>query len=538
MALSDKLLQLAFGRALPEMSYCLGIHLSANAAYIAETKMSGSKPKVEHLIKVPIPPPPADKAGTRVSGVLNTELLADTERLAALIKPAMAAAGKWRSEYAVVTLDHSFGILRYFVMPAVDQKFWKMAVPAEAKKYIPVQFEDLVTDFQVEPLSPGPDRRPRQGALFGVTQGRNLEYIRILLLRLGVKLAGIELGPCSMSRLWDVLEPAGGAPYAQVHFDQGEARVILSERGLPIFVREISMGAEAKVADRRKLDLTGCLDFAKKQLAAQRPTKVRLSGTSGEMPGWAEALAQESQLKVEPQDTAKLLGIQPAEWGGYAAIGAGIRHLINNRVIIDLSSTGRVDDNDRRAAMNIFVGAGAIAGLLLAVGLYRHGMAELKNRELSKLRARGAKVEAFQGKSKNDIESMVQEMRQRSASIAAATTANVRLTNILEQVVEALPDQVWVTNLTYLNSLESTVLGGPAMAGRDMRLNGNVIGASETAEQDQAMRFKQNLERDERFQKAFGTVDVSLTAAMEGAVAGQAASRTSFSINCSRKRGG
>lgn len=537
MALSDKLLQLAFGRTLPEMSYCIGIHLSATAAYVAEARVSGSKPKVEHLIKVPIPPPPPDKQGTRVTGVLNTDILADTERLAGLIKPAMAAAGKWRSEYAVVTLDHTFGILRYFVMPAVDQKFWKMAVPAEAKKYIPVQFEDLVSDFQVEPLAPGPDKRPRQGALFGVTQGRNLENVRHLLARLGVKLAGIELSPCSMSRLWEALEPAGGSPLAQIHFDQGDVHVILSERGMPIFVREIMMGPDAKVADRRKLDLTGCLDFAKKQLGAQRPSKVKLSGTNGELQGWVEALAQESQLKAEVQDTAKLLGIKPAEWGGYAAIGAGIRHLLNNRLTIDLSGAGRLDEADRRTALNIFAGTGALAAVFLALGLYRHGAAEMKNRELYRLRAKGAQVEAFQGKSKDDIERMVQELQGRSNTIAAITASSIRLTNILEQVTEDLPDQVWITQLSYMHPLEQAVGGGGAGSARSLSLNGNVIGASEAAEQDQAMKFKQGLERDERFQKAFSSVDVALSAGDSTSSGGQG-SRTSFAINCVGRRGG
>lgn len=543
MSISEKLLHASFGRSLPEMSYCLGIYLSATVAYVAEVRSSGAKPKIEHLVKVPIPPPPADKAGTRVTGVLNTDILADTDRLAGILKAAMSAAGKWHAEYAVVTLSHTFGILRYFVMPGIDAKFWKMAVPAEAKKYIPVQFEDLVNDFQIDPLPAGPDKRPRQGALFGVTQGRNLEHVQQLLAKLGVKLAGIELSAVSVSRLWDAVDPVAGAPYAQVHFDQGNVHIVLSERGIPLFVREILMGQDAKVADRRKLDLTGCLDFSKKQLGAARPGKIRVSGETAERPAWQEALAQETQLKVDHQDTPKLLGIQGAEWAGYAAMGAAMRHLVPNRLTVDLSGAGRVDDADRRTANSLFVGAGAIAAVFLALGAYRHGSAVMKAGELGRLRSRQMAVPAFQNKTPQEIEQLVGAMKNRSNAMAAVTQSRVTVTSMLEQLVENLPEQAWLNQINYANPIEGVSGGGPEGSGRALTLQGNVAGSSEAAEQDLAIRFKEQLQRDERFQKAFGGIEISVTAAPQGAGGGDnpdavASRRTGFSINCAGRRGG
>ncbi|MCX5788187.1 MAG: hypothetical protein NTX64_06735, partial [Elusimicrobia bacterium] len=383
--MSDNLVQVAFGRSMPEITHCLGIYLAPNVAFVAEASAAGGKPKVEHLVRVPLPPQAAQTQGTRVSTVLNTDMLSDTDRLAGLLRPALAQ-GKWRAQYAVVTLSHAFGILRYFAMPAVDQKFWKMAVPAEAKKYIPVQFDDLVNDFQIDVLPPGPDRRPRQGALFGVTQGKNMENVKVLLTKLGFQLAGIELAPCSVARLWEAVEPLGAVPHANVHFDHGSVTVTLSERGVPIFVREVLLGPDAKVADRRKLDLTGCMDFAKKQLGAQRPAKIRLSGATSEMAQWQEALAQESQAAVSVADSKKLLGIEGAEWGGLAAVGAAARHIVPHKLTLDLSGAGRVDDVDRRVALTVFSVAGALTALFLGVGLYRNVTAFVKQSELSRLR--------------------------------------------------------------------------------------------------------------------------------------------------------
>ncbi|MBI4424645.1 MAG: hypothetical protein HY554_13010 [Elusimicrobia bacterium] len=532
MKLTEKLEQLSFGKSLPEMSHCIGLYLSPTLAYVGELAMDGAKPKVEHLVRVPLPAPAS--MATKVGGVLNTDILADTDRLAGLLKQAMSGAGKWRSSYAMVSLAPSFGILRYFVMPAVDSKYWRMAVPAEAKKYIPVQLEDLVSDYQVEALPPGPDRRARQGALFGVTQGKNVESVRALLQKLGVKLGGVELAPSSTARLWDLLEPSAGAPYAQIHFDQGDVHVVLAERGIPLFVREILMGADAKVADRRKLDLAGCIDFTKKQLGAQRPAKVRVSGSNAEMAAWKDALTEEAGVPVTVQDTAKMLGLKGGEWGGYAALGAAARHLTNTGLTMDLSGSGRVDEIDRRTVSSLFALAGVAAAFFLAVGAFRHVQAQVKASELRRLNARGATLPAFKGKSSSDIEKMVQDMKSRAGSMGSVTVASIKVADILEQLAEDIPEQAWLNSVIYGFSLNAAV--SPSGGGRTLTLQGNAAGASESAEQEISYQFKNVLQRDPRFAKAFSAVEVSVQGAAGSG--GQSGTRTSFSVNCSGRRGG
>ena len=63
---------------------------------------------------------------------------------------------------------------------------------------------------------------------------------------------------------------------------------------------------------------------------------------------------------------------------------------------------------------------------------------------------------------------------------------------------------------------------------------------AEAVEQDQAMRFKQSLERDERFQKVFRYIDVALSAGDVGGggPGGSGGGRTRFTISCKGKSGG
>src|SRR5579885_1222087 len=148
MALDNLIEKLAFGTTTPQATHCLGLYLSPETIYLSETHEEKGRLVVDHLVRIPLPQPEAGKTATGLStATLNTDFLTETAKLAAVIKPSMAQI-KWGTKDVVVTLSHHLGLLRYFSMPAIDPKFWKTAVPLEAKKYIPIPFEMLSHDFQ------------------------------------------------------------------------------------------------------------------------------------------------------------------------------------------------------------------------------------------------------------------------------------------------------------------------------------------------------------------------------------------------------
>ncbi len=527
MGFSELVDQLAFGRSLPKLDSCVGIYLSSKAVFVAELRLKGGKPVVEHLVRLAVPSNAANE--TRMTGVLSTDILADTERLSALIRQAMAQ-GKWSSSHAVVTLSHHFGLLRYFMMPKIDAKYWQTAVPAEAKKYVPVQFDDLASDFQIRSLEPGPDLRPRQGALYGVTQNKNLENVRALISKLGLKLAGLELSPCSVGRLWDELGGSRPIPYAQVHFDSDNVHVLISEKGIPVFVREVLLGPDAKVADRRKLDLAGCLEFAQKQLGVQKPPEIRVSGSNPELHLWREAFAQEAGSPVSLQDPAKALGLKAGEWGGYAALGAALRALKPNAVLLDLATEGKIDAIDRKVVRTVIASSAAVAALLFCLGMGRLAWARAQSQELRRL-TRGNMPEAFKGKKLEAIEQMVNELQRRADSVRYLADRKSRVSGLLEQLSEDIPREAWLTQIEYTHPLEEALTDG-AGAKHLLTLSGNVWADNKISEQDIAYRFRDTLYGDERFRAVFKSVE----AAVSGSEAGKEKSRTRFTIQCSAGR--
>ena len=412
---------------------------------------------------------------------------------------------RWGSKFVMVTLSHHFGILRYFILPSIDRRFWKTAIPAEAKKYIPINFATLVNDFQLIPVPPGPDKRPKLGALFGVTPRKNLDSIRELVSKLGLQLVGVELAPVSTERLWDSIERTS-SPYAHVHFDEGDVRILVSDGGLPIFYRETFLSPNATAAEIRKIDLSGCIDFTKKQLGSKGPEKIRMSGQIADIAGWQAAFAQETGLKAGVMETDKLLGLKGGRWGGYAAIGAAQRHLAPTPLTLDLSGVGRVSEDDRRAAMAIFKLSAALTAVFLAIGGYRYAMLASKEGDLSRLKRTVSVLEDFEGKRAEDIETTIKQMREKVSSFGSITAKQVPLTHLLQAVAESIPDPAWITDMNYSNPI--TV--GEQQNSRSLTLTGNVIAPSPAVEQDLAFRFAENLRKSEIFSKAFKSIDPSV----------------------------
>lgn len=505
MALEDIIETLSFGETAPKVSHCLGLYLSPETIYIAQTRLdkAGGQPVVEHLLRVPVPPPEGAEGKTGPGATtLNTDFLSDNARLGALLKQSMETV-KWKSRHVMVTLSHHLGLLRYFTMPVIERPFWKTAVPLEAKKYIPIPFDALTYDYQVISLPGEAGGKPRQGALIAVTQRKNLANIKILLEGLGLTLCGMEVAPCSVLRLWQGLEKeAEAGPYAQVHFDGGNVRILVADKGVPMFFREVFLGQEASLADQRKVDLGNCLSFSQAQLGVGKLSAVRVSGGEPAPAQWKEVFSKEANLPVAVQETASLLGVKKGDWGGYAAIGASLRFIGVKTMALDMGAVGRVTDEEKRVAKDILLLALALSGALAFVGLFRETVYRFKAGELGKYK-RDVSVEAvFANRSSAEIERMIRAMREQSEAVGVLGQENVKASAVLRDVVENLPEKTWLTSLDLNNPLQRTDRLAP-----ELRLRGHAVGASKQEEQDLYFQVESNLRQGKVIKALFADVN-------------------------------
>lgn len=485
--------QIAFGKAKEASGPCLGLYLSPETIYIAETKVKGAAVTVDHLVRIPIPPDGKAAAGTMT---MSTDFLSDPAKVGGLIRQSMSQI-RWNSKNVVVTLSHHLGLLRYFPMPPMERRYLKTAVPVEAKKYIPIPFETLAHDFQAAPMPPDPAGKPRNGVLIAVTQTKNQANIQGLLQNLGLNLIGLEVAPCSVMRLWQAIEPPKGSePFVQVHFDGGSVRIMIYDRGLPVFFREVFLGAAATVADQRKIDMTGCLSFAQKQLGLAAVSKIKLSGTPATLGPWVEAFTQETGVKAEIQDTAKLLSIKGGDWGGYAAIGASTRGTVTSALTLDLAAKDRVAEDERQVARDIIIAGMALGAVIALTGVFQAAGYSHRAQELNNYVVEEDVKNALSGLQPVEIDMKLQEMRDQLKKLKQISGGEKPvLSTILRDIVEIMPDNLWLDKLTIINPL------GDDKAVLEISLHGHARGQSSAEEQDLAFQFKEILLHDPRLSK-------------------------------------
>lgn len=509
MAYEELINNLAFGAQTRKPGPCLGLYLSPETIYISETHVEKGKLIVDHLVRIPVPPDPTKAAAGGASpatGTLNTDFLADNAKVAALVRQSMSQL-RWGTKDVIVTLSHHIGLMRYFAMPAVEKRFWRSSVALEAKKYIPIPFDVLDHDYQVLPMAPDAANKARQGALVAVTQKKTLENVKALLQALGLNLVAMELAPCSVLRLWETLEkPVAGKTHCQVHFDGGNIRILIADKGLPVFFREVFLAQQPSVGDARKIDLGGCLAFAQKQLAVGGLSQVRVSGTVAALAQWGEALGQEAGIKAAVQDTPALLGIKGGDWGGYAAIGSSLRYLVPSALSLDLAAIGRITDEETRTARDLLALSGALAALLVAGGLFNRTLCFMRQGELRHYRKNMDAQVALAHKSNDAIETLLGQM-QKQLDAAPKPAVRPKAISLLKDLVDSMPDKVWLERLDLSLPL-SKLMGG----GDSLTLSGRAAGASVAEEQSLSFQFKDALAKTPVLGKEFPELQMSIQA--------------------------
>jgi hypothetical protein len=281
--------------------------------------------------------------------------------------------------------------------------------------------------------------------------------------------------------------------------------------------------------------------FAQKQLAVGQLAQVRISGTNNSLRGWQDAFSQELGAPVAAQDTAGMLGIKGGDWGGYAAIGASVRFSVPTTITLDLGKVGKISDEEKRTARDIFLAAAILTTYFLVVGLFRNFMYTSKARELEQYRRDPELEMVFGGKSKEDIAEMFKEMTQQVRMSQIIIRPKLKVSDVLKDVVESLPEKVWITNLSLTNPMDSDNRGGPMLS-----MTGHSVAATVGQEQDLALKFRDKLANSAVIGKLFQDIQISVAGkalAIETSsaldpdqLAQRLEQRTSFTVTARSKR--
>lgn len=480
----------------------LGIFISPREIAIAQVKVSkDSRPEPEHLVKFPTGF--AVKEGMLRPLSLNNDFFNEKASWIAPFNQAVKQIN-WNSQLAVVTLSPQFAILRYFVMPCVDRKFWSKSIPLESKKYIPVSFDEVVYDFDAAQIDGG----KKLGVLFGLTQRKSVEFIINTLKEAGLDLASVEITPASLERLFGFIDPKDHDSKGYIHFAGGGNAMLFSHSGYPVLYRETEGDASGAMSERRRLDVKGAMQFVDRYVGGKAYKNICLSGEGAE--GWKVPAEKEAEtVPAMIWNPSGLCGMKDSSISGLFAIGAALRDRASARLKLDISGLSAVAITEKAVQSYIWNIAFLLGGLLMLFSIINQVKMFSVNSELSALRAQMQNLPELQGEEPDTIRIKIDEMRADAQTLSMLLSNTDVLAPKFSVIADLIPQDLWLQEIRYTNTYPISQIQGGV---RDLTLRGRTF-LTKARKNNMADQFMKSLKAAPEF-KSFAspsTIDLNIT---------------------------
>ncbi len=425
----------------PAAKNSIGVYISPKEISIAQTRLGkDGKLDAEHLIKIPTAF--QAKEGLLRPLSLNNDFFDEKAAWVEAFKTAVKGVS-WGSSSVVVTLSPQFAILRYFVMPVVEKRFWNKSIPIESKKYIPVSFSEVVYDFAVSPLADG----KKLGILFGLTQRKSVEFITGIFKDLRLELAAIEVTPSSVERLFAFLDPKEHAVKAYIHFTGGASLMLFSSAGYPVLYRETDYEAASTMSERKRLDVKGAVQFVDRYVGGQEYKRLMLSGDGAE--AWKAVAEQETTMPVEIWTPAKAAALSENYAASFFSIGASMRGRVQEAPALDISGITTEAMLEKRAQGYVWNIAFVLGGLLLFMSLISQVRIMMLGTKLSAVSAQVVNASELEGSDSDAITAKIEKLQSNLKILSVLITDTDFLAPKLHVIAENIPSELWLEDIQY-----------------------------------------------------------------------------------------
>ena len=492
----------------------LGIYLSPSEICLSEVKVGkNSRLEVQHLVKMPTDF--NSKGGMTRPLSVNDDFFNETAPWVDGFKRAVKKIS-WGSSNAVVTFSPQFAILRYFVMPVMDRKFWNRSIPLESKKYIPVSFDEAIYDFSVVAVDGG----KKLGVLFGLTQKKSVEFLINTLKSEGLALASLEINSCSLERLFAFLDPKDHDLKAYIHFFGSQCLTLFSSGGYPVMYREKDFDSPSSLTERKRLDIKGAVQFVERYVGGQAYKNLMLSGDNLET--WRNAAAQESQMQLILWEPAKLADLKDNDAASFFSLGASLKGAAAGRLTLDLSGISAAFRLEKQVQRHVWSITFILGGLMLLLSLITQARLFMADSKLSGFKARLGNASELQGNTVEAIRAKITAMQENGRMLFGLVGDSDCVAPKLQVIADTIPAELWIVELQYSNpfSSDNTQSASKVMS----------FGGKTALEGDMKFRmvdlFVKSLRTSAEF-KVFGPPNGSIDNTSEP---------TGFNINCAIKR--
>ncbi|MCX5790756.1 MAG: hypothetical protein NTY45_00835 [Elusimicrobia bacterium] len=485
--------------AKSESKNALGIFISPKEICITQIKSGkDSRPEPEHLVKFPTGF--AVKEGMLRPLSLNTEFFSEKASWIAPFTQAMKQV-HWGASSAVVSLAPQFGILRYFVMPCVERKFWSKSIPLESKKYIPVSFDEVSYDFDVAPLDDG----KKLGVLFGLTQRKSVEFLINTLKAAGLELASLEIAPASLERLFGFIDPKDHASKGYIHFSGNSTYMMFPHGGFPVLYRETESDASGTMSERKRLDIKGAVQFVDRYVGGT--TKYQSICLSGEgADAWKPAAEKEAEnIPVTVWDPYAACAVKEPSVASLFAIGAALRERAALKPRLDISGISTNARLEKEAQNYVWALTAVLGGILLLLSIINQARLAGLNSKLAALQARISGVPELVGSNADSIRLKIDSARVNGQLLQKAFSNSDLIAPRLSFVADSIPADLWLTDVIVANPLQLTDRQEDS---REFTLNGETFltGERKTNLVDSFCKVLKTAPEFKTFMPPFGTL--------------------------------
>jgi hypothetical protein len=371
----------------------------------------------------------------------------------------------WDASHAVVSLSPQFAILRYFVMPLVDKKFWSKSIPLESKKYIPVSFDEVVYDYDAVQLDSG----KKLGVLFGLTQRKSIEFIINTLQSVGLGLAAVEISPVSMERLFGFTDAKDHASKGYIHFSGETTHMIFSYGGSPVLYRETDSDSSGTMGGGKRLDIKGAVQFVDRYIGGGNSYKgISLSGDNVDT--WQPVAVKEADpIPVTVWDPAAACSIKESSFSSLMAAGAALRNKIQSKLRLDISGISAATRMEKEVQNYVWNLSMVLGGVLLFLSVISQIRLMGVNSKLSSMQSQVDSMPELVGSNADAIRTKIENMRTNSQALTKLFTGSDTMAPKLSALADAIPRDLWITEIDFVNSVQ---LGGRQEDMRELTFKG------------------------------------------------------------------
>lgn len=375
-------------------------------------------------------------------------------------------------------------IVRSFEMPVMPRNELQSAINFEVKKYIPFKVEDLIADFQIQY-----DKLTQINyVLFIGIKKENLDRYIAILKEIGIKVSGIEYSAYSLLRCLTLSNLSDKGIVAVLGVDlkgEDEANFSVLDNGFPLFSRDINLAegqedieginefGEDKKLEKLKNEIRVSLDYYHRKFPSKDAKKIYFF-CNPEYRSRIETLLMDIGLSVKFIESNKFIEA-PLTYSLdlVKSFGASLSGTIKTNVKIDILAVKdkagagvkkekSIKDEAAKLTRGLSIDLRFVfLGLFICLATFVFGM----SRSLSvrseleatvNTRPKVTTVKATQ--SLDELSKLSFANKKVNELFKKLVEGQVYLTVPIKSIPEALPEGVWLTNLSFNKEEKATVL--------------------------------------------------------------------------------